>query len=110
MSLGLYIGLTVLLMGFAAYMTGAAIANTWRPVWQMVVYGLLLGFADRFLAFALFEAELLSFSGYVIDTATLLAIGLLSFRFNQARRMVAQYPWLYEPAGPLSWRKIVRND
>lgn len=101
-----FIGLTVLLMGFAAYMTGAAIANTWRPVWQVVVYSLLLGAADRFLAFALFEQELLSLAGYVVDAGTLLLIASASFRFNRARRMVAQYPWLYERTGPFSWRRI----
>ena len=30
-SLGVYLGLTVGLMGFAAYMTGQATAQTWKP-------------------------------------------------------------------------------
>ncbi|MFQ5994511.1 MAG: DUF6867 family protein, partial [Acidiferrobacterales bacterium] len=92
-------------MGFAAYMTGQGLANTWKPLWHVVVYCILLGFADRFLTFALFEGKLLSASGYVIDTAVLLAIGLFAYRLNQARKMVTQYPWLYERTGVFTWRE-----
>ncbi|MBI1942920.1 MAG: hypothetical protein HYS35_04570 [Betaproteobacteria bacterium] len=103
--LGVYLGLTVCLMGFAAFMTGQAIADTWKPAWHALAYALLLGFADRFLAFALFGANLLSLAAYLIDTATLAAIALLAWRLGRARKMVSQYPWLYERAGPLSWRR-----
>jgi len=41
---------------------------------------------------------------YLIDTATLAAITALAWRLARARKMVSQYPWLYERAGPLSWR------
>ena len=51
---------TVGIMGGAGYMTGQAIASTWRPFWQAIGYSLLLGVADRFLIFALFEGALLS--------------------------------------------------
>ncbi len=105
-SLSVYIGLTVILMGFTAYMTGAAVANTWRPAWQVFVYGALLGAADRFLAFSLFEGNLLSLTAFLIDTATLTLIALASFRFNQAAKMVAQYPWLYRRTGPFSWCRV----
>lgn len=102
--LGVYFGLTVCLMGFAAFMTGQAIAITWKPAWHALVYTLLLGLADRFLAFALFEGHLLSLPAYLIDTATLAAIALLAWRLARARKMVSQYPWLYERTGPFSWR------
>ena len=101
---GVYIGLTVCLMGFAAFMTGQATAVTWKPAWHALVYALLLGLADRFLAYALFGGSLLSPSAYLIDTATLAAIALLAWRLGRARKMVSQYPWLYERAGPLAWR------
>lgn len=103
-SLGVYFGLTVCLMGFAAFMTGQAIAVTWKPAWHAVGYTLLLGFADRFLAYALFDGHLLSLPAYLIDTATLAAIALLAWRLGRVGKMVAQYPWLYERAGPFSWR------
>ena len=103
-SVGVFIGLTVVVMGFAAYMTGQALANTWKPVWQAWVYGALLGGAARFLTFALFEGELLLLSGYLIDAGVLIAIALFAYRLTQARKMVAQYPWLYERAGVFGWR------
>lgn len=103
--LGVFLGLTVCVMGFAAYATGQALANTWKPLWHAVLYAVLLGFGDRFLGFALFEGELLSPSGYLIDTAVLVAIALLGYRLNLARKMVRQYPWLYQRSGPFSWRR-----
>ena len=67
---GVFFVITVAVMGFAAYMTGQAMANTWKPAWHSVGYCILLGLADRFLTFALFEGELLSLSGYLIDTGS----------------------------------------
>ena len=95
---------TAILVGFAAFMTGQALANTWRPAWQMVVYGLMLGLADRFLIWGLFGGDGLSVAGYVVDTAYLITVGLAAYRLTRARRMVTQYPWLYERAGPFGWR------
>ena len=95
---------TAIIVGFAAFMTGQALANTWRPAWQMLPYGLMLGFADRFLVWGLFGGDGLSVSGYVVDTAYLIAVGFAAYRLTRARRMVTQYPWLYERAGPFGWR------
>lgn len=100
-----FIGMTLVVMGFASFMTGQALANTWRPMWQIVPYALLLGFADRFLVWGLFEGELFLLSGYMVDTLALLIIALLAFRLTQARKMVAQYPWVYERSGPFGWRR-----
>jgi hypothetical protein len=96
---------TVVVMGFAAFMTGQALAGTWKPMWQAVFYALLLGFGDRFLTFSLFDGELLSVSGYLIDCAVLIAISLLAYRLTQARKMASQYPWIYERVGLLGWRE-----
>jgi len=95
----------VVLMGFASFMTGQALANTWRPMWQAVPYCLLLGAADRFLTWGLFQGELLLLSGYVVDTLVLIAIALFAYRLTLAHKMVAQYPWIYERVGLLSWRE-----
>ena len=102
-----FVGLTVVLFGGAAYMTGQALAQTWRPVWHSVIYALLLAAGNRFLSFALFEGELLSVTGYFVDWAVLLAIALIGFRITQARLMVTQYPWLYERTGVFGWRDKV---
>jgi uncharacterized protein DUF6867 len=100
-----FFGLTVLLFGAAAMASGRALARNWRPLWQAVPYAMLLAAADRFLLFALFEGELVSATGFAIGWAILLAFSLLAYRATRSRLMVRQYPWLYEPAGLLSWRE-----
>jgi hypothetical protein len=100
-----FFGLTVLLFGAAAMASGRALARNWRPLWQVLPYTLLLAAGDRFLLFALFDGDLTSAIGYGLAWIILLALGLLSYRVIQTRLMVRQYPWLYEPAGPLSWRE-----
>ena len=101
---GVFLALTVIVMGGAGYMTGRALAVTWRPVWQVCLYCLLLGAADRFLTFALFQGSLLSLTGLIIDTAVITAIALLAYRLTRVRKMVAQYPWLYQRSGPWGYR------
>jgi branched-chain amino acid transport system ATP-binding protein len=86
-------------------MTGNAVAATWRPMVQTVPYGILMGLADRFFVFALFGGELLSVTGFLIDTVILIGISLLAYRMTLARKMVGQYPWLYERTGLLGWRE-----
>ena len=103
-TLPVYLGLTLALFGGAAWMTGQALGSTWRPSWQLLPYCALLAVGSRFFDWALFEGELLSLPGYGLALATLLLLGVMAFRVNRARRMVAQYPWLYERAGPFAWR------
>ena len=100
-----FLGLTVVLFGGAALATGRALARHWRPAWQALPYAALLALGDRFLLFALYDGELLSPSGYVIAAAILCGLCLLAHRLTLARLMVRQYPWLYEPRSPLSWRE-----
>jgi len=103
-SVPVFVGVTCIIIGFAAYMTGQAMANTWRPVWHLFVYSALLGLASRFLIFSLFDGELLSVTGYVIDTTVLIAIAWFAFRLTRARKMINQYPWLYERSGLFGWK------
>jgi hypothetical protein len=58
----------------------------------------------RFLHFALFGADLLSLHYLFTDFIILLALCLLGYRMTIAQKMVRQYPWLYETAGPLGWK------
>jgi hypothetical protein len=102
---GPFAALTLVLFGGAALATGRALARQWRPLWQVLPYALLLGLGDRFLLFALFDGALLSASGYAIAAAILLFLCLLAYRMTQVRLMLRQYPWLYEAAGPFSWRE-----
>jgi hypothetical protein len=101
-----FVGVTLILFGFAAYATGRALAITWRPARWAVFYTALLGLFDRFIHYALFDGDLLSLPGYLIDTAALILIALAAFRMTQAAKMVQQYPWLYRRSGLFSWREI----
>lgn len=100
-----FAGMTIVLFGAAAAMTGQALARNWRGAWQLAPYALLLAAGDRFLLYALFDAQLLSVTGYVIAALLLLAVAALAFRVTRARRMTTQYPWLYRRAGLLGWRE-----
>jgi hypothetical protein len=105
LSLPVFIFVTFVLGGGAAWMTGRAIALTWRPTYQLVLYGILLAFAVRFFGYALFEGPLLNLPALVLDGAILIGIAFLAFRMTRAGQMVAQYPWMYERAGPIGWRE-----
>jgi hypothetical protein len=94
-----------LIFGAAALATGRALARNWRPLWHAVPYAALLALGDRFLLYALFRGELLSASGYALAAAILLLLAVIAYQASRARLMVRQYPWLYEPAGPFSWRE-----
>jgi Domain of unknown function (DUF6867) len=100
---GVFFGITVVLTGFAAYMTGQAVADTWRPYWQVLVYCVPLAAAGRFLIYGLFDGELWSLSGYLIGVAVLMLIGSFAFRLTCARKMVGQYPWIYRRSGLFAW-------
>ena len=99
---------TGILGGGAAWLTGRACADTWRPLHHVVGYTILLGAGVRFFHFALFEGELLSLASYLADTLYLTAVGCLSWRIMRTTRMVSQYRWLYERTSPVTWR--VRRD
>jgi hypothetical protein len=100
----LFLLVTVVMGGWLAWMAGRAIAMTWRPTWQLIVYMLLLGLFVRFIHFALFEATLLAPQYYLVDTIVLLAFGFAGWRYTRARQMTRQYHWLFEPAGPFGWK------
>ena len=109
-SFGVFFGITGLLTGAAAFMTGQAIADTWRSYWQVLVYCALLGAGARFLIYGLFNGALWSSSGYLIGTAVLMLIGTFAFRLTRARRMVLQYPWLYRRTGLFTWQSLASRS
>ncbi|MEO8559140.1 MAG: DUF6867 family protein [Rhodospirillales bacterium] len=101
-------GLTVIMVGGCALMMGQALASTWRPLWQLVPYGILLAIFGRFLAYALFDNALLAPMPFVVVAVLVLAFGAAGYRLTQAHLMVRQYPWLYRRAGLFGWREIGR--
>jgi hypothetical protein len=100
---------TVILGGGAAFLTGRAIAGAWRPWWHVVGFMLLLGAAVRFLHFALFEETLLSPPGYLIDTAVCVAFALAGFRLMRVDQMIASYGWINERMSRYGWRRRVSD-
>lgn len=101
-----FLSVTVFLGCGASWLMGQAVAATWRPLWQLVLYAAMLGLADRFMNYGLFQGEPLSTSGYLLDTALILIAALVAYRITRARIMVRQYPWLYARSGPFGWREI----
>ena len=100
---GLFILVTVIMGGGAAWLAGRAIASTWRPWWHVAGYTLILGLAVRFIHFALFEGTLLSPQFYAVDTVVCLIFGYLGCRATRVGQMTTQYRWINARAGFLRW-------
>jgi hypothetical protein len=97
--------LTVVLGGSAAWVTGKAIAQTWRPFWHLPVYVLLLTAGVRFLHFSLFEEPLFPMQNWIVDYAALLISALLGHRRMRTLQISTQYSWLFRASGPFGWRR-----
>jgi NO-binding membrane sensor protein with MHYT domain len=102
-SFGVFLLISMLLGGGAAWLAGRAIASTWRPWWHVAFYMLILGVAVRFLHFALFDATLLSPQYYLVDTGVCLGLGFLGFRTARAAQMATQYRWINVRTGAFTW-------
>lgn len=100
-----FIGVTVILFGAAAFKTGQAVADTWGPRWQVLPYCVLLAVAARFFSFFLFDGVLLSLGGFVASVLVLSGFGLAAFQITRAQKMTAQYPWMFERQGLFGWRE-----
>jgi hypothetical protein len=112
------LALTIVMFGGGGFLMGQALADTWRPWWQILPYSALLALGNNFLGFALFQGAFFVDSlfsknakplseallEYLFDFAVIIGFALLAFRLTLARKMPAQYPWLYERAGPFGWR------
>jgi hypothetical protein len=105
-----FLFVTVLLGGGAAFMSGRAVAQTWRPRRLLVIYVLLLTAAVRFIHHALFQGTLFTLHYYLVDLVLLLAIGFLGYRVTRAGQMATHYSWLYRRTGPLGWRQKAGSD
>jgi len=99
-----FLFLTVIIFGGAAFLMGQAIAETWRPLWQNIVYGALLVVLERFFAWALFQAPPFNVGAILLNAAVIIGFALVAFRLTMVRKMVSQYPWLYERSGLFAWR------
>ena len=102
---GIFLLVTVLLGGGAAWLSGRAIAATWRPWWHVLGYMLILGAAVRFIHFSLFQGTLLSPHYYLVDTVVCMLFGSLGFRATRRYQMVTQYRWINARHGLLGWAR-----
>ncbi|MCX7340655.1 MAG: hypothetical protein NT037_09040 [Hyphomicrobiales bacterium] len=103
-SLWLFMLVTIIMGGWAAWMTGRAIALTWRPFWQIPLYIIILAAVVRFIHFALFGGTLFTLHYFVVDAVFILAFALSGYRYTRTTQMTTQYRWLYERSGPFSWK------
>jgi len=104
-SLGVFLLLTVILGGGAAFLAGRSLAKDWRPLSSLILFMIPLGAGVRFLHFALFQHQLFSLTHYISHTLILMAFAILGYRLKRVNQMTTQYPWLYERSGALSWRQ-----
>jgi uncharacterized membrane protein HdeD (DUF308 family) len=103
--LRVFLGLTVILGGGAAFLAGRGLARSWKPFWRIFFYMALLAAAVRFFHYALFDGKLLSLYYYLVVYVVLLGATTLGFRSMRTTQMVTQYRWLYERTGPFTWRE-----
>ena len=104
-SFGVFVLVTLFLGGGTSWLTGRAIAITWRPWWQLVGYMLILAMTVRFLHFSLFGGTLLSPYYYLVDTSICFIISLFGYGVTRTNQMVTQYHWITQRAGLLSWKR-----
>ena len=102
--LRVFLVLTVIIGGGAAYFSGRGLARSWKPFWRVYFYMALLAGAIRFFHYSLFNGALLSPYYYLVTYAVLLAAASLGYRSMRTTQMVTQYRWLYERTSPLTWR------
>jgi len=101
-----FVLVTCLLGGAAAFVSGRAIAQTWRPFWHIPLYMLGLAACVRFFHFALFDEVLLSLKNFAVDFAVVLVAASAGYRLVRAGQMARQYGWLFRRAGPFGWRRV----
>ena len=109
-SFWVFIFVTVVLGGGAAWMSGRALALKWRPYWYTVGYMLLFAGVVRFFHYALFSGTLLSLHYYAVDAAVVVLSASLGYRVMRTTQMTSQYRWLYERRGPFFWRQRAQTQ
>ena len=87
----IFVLVSVVMGGGTAYISGRAIAQTWRPFWHAMAYALVLGLAVRFIHFALYQEVMLSARNYLIDCAVLCIAAAVGFMRTRATQMRDQY-------------------
>src|SRR4029079_6085977 len=66
-----FLVMTVILGGGAAFLAGRGLARSWKPFWRLFMYMALLAAAVRFFHYALFDGKLTSVYYYLVTYAIL---------------------------------------
>lgn len=98
-----FILVTLIMGGWAAWMTGKACASTWSRYITLFIYLVILAAAVRFLHKAPFGGTLISPYYFVVDLIYVQLIGLLSYRLKLVSQMTSKYGWLFEKASAFNW-------
>jgi len=88
-----FVGVTLVLGGLASLASGRAVARAWRPPALLLLYGMFLAMAMRFLHWSLFQEPLSAANALVAYGWSLFAQGgawLVAHRALVRR----QYPWI----------------
>ncbi|MDE2579285.1 MAG: hypothetical protein KGL46_10795 [Hyphomicrobiales bacterium] len=88
-----FVGLTLVLGGAGAFVTGRAMAQTWRSAALALAAMAPLTLAVRFLHYALFQ-EPSDAARFALCFALLTGFALAGYRLARAAQMRRQYPWL----------------
>ena len=88
-----FLALTLVIGGAGAFVTGRAMAQTWRGRWKAVAYMIPLAAGVRFLHYALFE-EATAPAQAAICFVLLALLALAGFALARTGQMATQYPWL----------------
>ena len=75
-SLRVFLVLTVIIGGGAAFLAGRGLARSWKPFGRVFFYMVLLAAAVRFFHYALFDGELLSLYYYLVTYVVLFGGGV----------------------------------
>jgi hypothetical protein len=86
---------TILIGGSGAFISGRAVAQTWRPFWHIPIYMLALAGFVRFFHYALFWEVFLSLKNYLVDFAVVFAAAAIGYRLTRSQQMVSQYGWIF---------------
>lgn len=109
-SFWVFVILTLIGGGGAAFMAGRGLALGWKPIWLLIIYMMIFGAGLRFLHFALFKGTLGSGQYYVVQTLIIIGIAALGYRMTRTNQMTEKYPWLYEKTSIVSWSEKAESQ
>jgi hypothetical protein len=98
-----FVLVTIIMGGWAAWMTGKACASTWSRYPTLFIYLTILTAGVRFLHQAPFGGDMFSPHFFVVDFIYIQLVGLLSYRLKLASQMVSRYGWMFQKSGAVGW-------